>query len=630
MSIEIGLDHTRCLSCDEVNNKIFDLIDRSVLLNKKVLIVCEDNTRSTPIDTFFPEFINRLDSLDANVQVLFALGTHRPMRREEMLRKLGISEERASSIPLINHNAFDDSQMIEVGSIDGRILRLNNAIVDADTIITISSVLPHRVVGFSGGAKMLSPGISNKSFIDYSHYKSTFYPEMEIIGKIDNPMRDLINKQAEIVSQKFPNKKFVCISAITTADGIADVFVGSFQESYKQAAELSKRLLIKEVEQPESILAILDDKSTDFWQAAKAIYNTARVLKDGGTIVIRGRLEDGISATHANDILRYGYSDPETIKKLFESGKITNQVAASHMIRVSEYLQRVNIVLSSENVSKETCKRANLGYISPDKVVPSNFDLIVHEATDILLQKGKDKLVLTGSTGNVGSKLIDALAQNYKLFEIDLNFNEDEKSGRLGFRCDVANLEQLKAIFEKLGNVKYIVHLAGDSSVNATWESTLHNNIIGTHNVYEVARQHNVQRVIYASSNHVTGGYEKNRSNVSGMIEITDSVKPDGDYATSKVFGEAVARQYYELYGIESICIRIGTVISDDLSMNGDRIKKTWLSKRDLQQLVLKALMTPVKYGVYYGVSNNKDRLWDISNARKELDYNPEDDASLI
>ena len=77
-----------------------------------------------------------------------------------------------------------------------------------------------------------------------------------------------------------------------------------------------------------------------------------------------------------------------------------------------------------------------------------------------------------------------------------------------------------------------------------------------------------------------------------------------------------------------SICLRIGSVTKDDDPRIDPRFKSTWLSHRDLVQLVRKSLTADVKFGIYYGVSNNAKRFWDISNAEAELGYHPEDDAS--
>src|SRR5262245_27669658 len=104
------------------------------------------------------------------------------------------------------------------------------------------------------------------------------------------------------------------------------------------------------------------------------------------------------------------------------------------------------------------------------------------------------------------------------------------------------------------------------------------------------------------------------------MITTLDPIRPDSDYGTSKAFGEAVARQYHELYGVEAICLRIGTVLADNDPRKNKRFLTTWLSHDDLVQLVNKSICSEnVKFGIYYGVSNNEGRFWDISNASKSL-----------
>jgi hypothetical protein len=84
------------------------------------------------------------------------------------------------------------------------------------------------------------------------------------------------------------------------------------------------------------------------------------------------------------------------------------------------------------------------------------------------------------------------------------------------------------------------------------------------------------------------------------------------------------------LYGVESICLRIGSVLADDDPTHDPRYAKTWLSHRDLVQLVKKSIYSKVPFGIYYGVSDNKGRFWDISNATEEIGFRPEDDASLF
>jgi nucleoside-diphosphate-sugar epimerase len=233
------------------------------------------------------------------------------------------------------------------------------------------------------------------------------------------------------------------------------------------------------------------------------------------------------------------------------------------------------------------------------------------------------KILITGINGRIGKILEKGLKDEFEIYGIDIEkpFTKNIKY------CDISKKEDLKNIFQEIKNISAIIHLAADHRVDAPWESILKNNIIGTKNIYECTKKFNIEKVIFASSNHVTGLYEKDMQGIT-MIDIHTPVNPDSDYGSSKIFGEALAKQYYELFNISSICLRIGSVLEDDNPKHNERTKKTWLSHRDLIQLVKKSLDTDIGFGIYYGISNNKDRFWDISNAKKDLGYIPMDDGN--
>jgi len=241
------------------------------------------------------------------------------------------------------------------------------------------------------------------------------------------------------------------------------------------------------------------------------------------------------------------------------------------------------------------------------------------------------KLLITGSSGRIGTILMKGLAYTFELYGVDLVATPSERT----FKVDISDYEQIDEVVRRIAPIPYIVHLAGDPRVVADWHSVLKNNIVATRNVFEAAKSYEVKKVIFASSSHVTGAYEGfppslHLETEPEIISIRQPLRPDSDYGTSKVFGEAVARQYYELYRIASICLRIGTVLADDDPTLSERSRRTWLSHRDLIQLVKKSILSNVQFGIYYGVSNNKGKFWDISNAVEDLGYYPEDDASLI
>ena len=241
------------------------------------------------------------------------------------------------------------------------------------------------------------------------------------------------------------------------------------------------------------------------------------------------------------------------------------------------------------------------------------------------------RLLITGINGLIGNILRKALGQAHDVYGLD---REGEFSDQV-LSADISDYQQVARVFRQFSPLDAIIHLAGNPKVDASWESVLKANIVGTRNIFEAARKFQVPRVVYASSNHVTGAYHGFEPNLykytqpgPPIISPEDPIRPDSDYGLSKAFGEAVARYYFDRWGIHAICLRIGAVLKDDDPTRQSQNRRIWLSYRDLVQLVEKSLTADVTFGIYYGISNNKDAFWDISNARADLGYTPEDDGS--
>lgn len=241
------------------------------------------------------------------------------------------------------------------------------------------------------------------------------------------------------------------------------------------------------------------------------------------------------------------------------------------------------------------------------------------------------RLLITGINGLIGGILRNAFQDRHDIYGMDL---EGQFSERV-LCADISDYGQIASAFEQFRPLEAIVHLAGNPKVDASWESVLKANIIGTRNIFEAARAFRVPRVVYASSNHVTGAYHGFEPKLHKyiqpgppMIAPEDPIRPDSDYGLSKAFGEAVARYYCDRWAIQAICLRIGAVLKEDDPTRQSENRRIWLSHRDLAQLVEKSLASDVTFGIYYGISNNRDAFWDISNARADLGYEPTDDGA--
>ena len=238
---------------------------------------------------------------------------------------------------------------------------------------------------------------------------------------------------------------------------------------------------------------------------------------------------------------------------------------------------------------------------------------------------GRKKVLITGAAGRIGEVLHQGLRECY---DLRLLYHRTVREAAEGEEVVLGSVADLATMAAAVAGVDAVVHLAGDPEVSATWESVLEKNIQGVYCTYEACKNAGVKRVVFASTNHVTGFYEQ-----EGMYTTPEMpVRPDSLYGASKAFGESLGRYYVDRYGLEVVCLRIGSFQPDSavVERRSDRILSTWLSHRDCVHLVQRSIEADVRYGIYYGISGNTRAYWDLQNARRELGYTPQDNAEHL
>lgn len=228
------------------------------------------------------------------------------------------------------------------------------------------------------------------------------------------------------------------------------------------------------------------------------------------------------------------------------------------------------------------------------------------------------RVLITGAGGRIGSDLAHRLRERYDLRLAYHRHVPDDPPVSDWVQPDTASIASL---VEAMEGIEAVVHLAADPGSRSPWESVLPNNIIATYNVFEAARQAGVRRIVFASTNHVMGMYDRDQQ---WPIYADQPVRPDSLYGVSKAFGENLGRFWYDQHGVSVICLRIGWALPEPK----DEISRwMWLSPRDCAQVVSRAIDTDLGYGVFYAISANSGRHWDITATMEMLGYRPEDDA---
>lgn len=226
------------------------------------------------------------------------------------------------------------------------------------------------------------------------------------------------------------------------------------------------------------------------------------------------------------------------------------------------------------------------------------------------------RTLVTGAAGRLGAQLRLSGAKLGKIVRLSAlepcqNLAPHEEDAP-------ADLADFDAVSRAVEGCDAIVHMGGQA-VEAPWKTILDSNISGGYNIYEAARRHGVKRIVYASSVHAIGFYERTQT-IDGDVQT----RPDSLYGVSKTFVENLARYYFDKFGIETVCLRIGSSFEKPTDR---RHLITWLSFDDCRQLVEKCLSAPrVGFMVAYGMSNNSEAFWDNRTAAV-LGYKPKDSA---
>ena len=371
-------------------------LDPLPLDGKRILAIIPDSTRTAPLPMMFRLLYERLGRRAARLDYLIALGTHPPMPEEAIERLVGVSAaERADKYPnvtVFNHrwDLPDTLHTIgvisrrEMAEITGGLLEeeaavsLNRLILDYDQLLICGPVFPHEVVGFSGGAKYLFPGIAGPEIINASHWLGALVTSMRTIGVAHTPVRRVIHRAAEFVP-----RPITCLAMVLRGQALHGIYIGPHAEAWEAAAGLSAQLNVIAVPRPfRRVLSMPSEMYDDLWTAAKAMYKTEPAIADGGEVIIYAPHITEISYSHGTLIDQVGYhvrdyfvKQPERFRNVPGSIKAHSthvKGAGGYDAATGIETPRIQVTLATA-IPEERCRRVNLGYADYRKIDPEEW-----------------------------------------------------------------------------------------------------------------------------------------------------------------------------------------------------------------------------------------------------------------
>jgi nickel-dependent lactate racemase len=362
---------------------------------KRLLVLTPDATRTCPLPMMVRTLAAVIGAQAARLDFMVALGTHPVISEENILDLYGI--DAADRQRLFANSAFychrwdlpDTLRTIgvlaedEIAALSGGRLKervpvvINKMVFDYDLVLILGPVFPHEVVGYSGGAKYLFPGISGGDFLHFFHWLGAVITCEKIIGIKHTPVRALIHKAMQQVGVALHGLAMV----VKSKSALCGLYAGEVVESWSRAADLSQRLHVVYKDRPFRIVfgraPVMYD---EIWVAGKVMYKLEQVVADGGTLIVYGPHIREISRTWGKQIEAVGYhvrdyflAHPERFNHI-PRGVLAHSTHVRGTGTCIDGIEKARIaVVLATAIPEETCRRINLGYLDPDTLQPEDY-----------------------------------------------------------------------------------------------------------------------------------------------------------------------------------------------------------------------------------------------------------------
>jgi lactate racemase len=329
-------------------------LSQMVNADSRILIIVDDMSRPTPVHRIVPPLLDELargGARDTNVRFLVALGTHRRMTEEELAKRIGLRV--AARFPVINHEWDNPAALHDYGMLDGMHVVLNRAMHESDIVIGVGSIAPHPAAGFSGGGKIIAPGVATEEAVGEFHWQSVHFAQKDVLGVRDNPMRERIDRIARMAGLT------AIVNVVLDGKGrIVRCFSGDPIEAHRRGSDYAGGLYRVEVDKPQTAgIFIIDSHplDQDLWQGVKALCALECIVPDGAAIIVVTPSPEGVSRQHP-DVLEFGYRGLEATTELVREGRL-DKVTAHNIVQGGRLVERTQPLMVSPGIADGDIRR---------------------------------------------------------------------------------------------------------------------------------------------------------------------------------------------------------------------------------------------------------------------------------
>lgn len=331
-----------------------DPLDELIPLNARVIILVDDATRPTPCKRIIPHVLKRVEKRTKNITFVTAPGTHRPLTEAELDNKIGTELIAKYGVVNVDYREADKYRFLDTSAL-GTPVYVHEAVLDADFKISIGNIVPHNVVGWSGGAKMLQPGICGEETTANTHLiGARNYHILDIVGNVDCDMR----KEIDAVGGRI-GLDFIVNTILDEHQNILNLFCGHYLQAHRAGVEFGKKVLCPEIPALADIVIVSAYPCYfDYWQGFKPVAFSLFGVKKGGTVIYLFDPPEGLcgnSPAHKKSLLTYLDKDAQTVCHDLDEGLIDDIVGVSNPLLHYQVLHHAKIICLTNNLTAQEC-----------------------------------------------------------------------------------------------------------------------------------------------------------------------------------------------------------------------------------------------------------------------------------